>query len=245
MSANLSIEEMTKAGLQFGHKKSRVHPRMRQYLSGVRNTIFVIDLEKVTDKFAAALEYAQNLIADGKIILIVGTKTQFKKPVKEMAIACGMPYVSERWLGGTFTNYKIIKKRIDYFKDQERKVAAGEFEKYTKKEQSEFGKELKVLEKKLGGIKMMEKMPEAIFVVDMKKDKLAVKEAKENGIKVIGIADVNIDPEVADYPIIANDDSMSSVNYILAQLKEAILAGKKTADANKPAVVEAAKVEAK
>jgi small subunit ribosomal protein S2 len=184
------------------------------------------------------LEYAQNLIADGKIILIVGTKTQFKKPVKEMAIACGMPYVSERWLGGTFTNFKIIKKRIDYFKEQERKLAAGEPEKYTKKEQSEFVKELKVLEKKLGGIKMMDKMPEAVFVVDMKKDKLAVKEAKENGIKVIGIADVNIDPEVADFSIIANDDSMSSVNYILAQLKEAILAGKKVADVNKPAVAE-------
>jgi len=238
MSANLSIDEMTKAGLQFGHKKSKVHPRMRQYLSGVRNTVFVIDLEKVKDKFEAALEYAQNLTAEGKTILIVGTKTQFKKPVREMALACGLPYVSERWLGGTFTNFKIIKKRIDYFKEQERKLAAGELEKYTKKEQSEFVKELKVLEKKLGGIKMMDKMPEAVFVVDMKKDKLAVKEAKENGIKVIGIADVNIDPEVADFSIIANDDSMSSVNYILAQLKEAILAGKKVADVNKPAVAE-------
>lgn len=236
MSANLSIEEMTKAGLQFGHKKSRVHPKMRQYLSGVRNTIFVIDLEKVKDKFEAALAYVQALASEGKPILIVGTKTQFKKPVKEMALACGMPYVSERWLGGTFTNYKIIKKRVDYFKEQEQKLASGEFEKYTKKEQAQISKELKVLEKKLGGIKMMEKMPEAIFVVDMKKDKLAVKEAKENGIKVIGIADVNIDPDVADYPIIANDDSMSSVNYILGKVKEAIIAGQKVADANKPAV---------
>lgn len=236
MSANLSLEEMTKAGLQFGHKKSKVHPRMRQYLSGVRNTIFVIDLEKVKSKFEAAMEYVQNLTSEGKTILIVGTKTQFKKTVKETAITCGMPYVSERWLGGTFTNFKIIKKRIDYFKSQEQKIAAGEFEKYTKKEQAEISKELKVLEKKLGGIKLMDKMPEAIFVVDIKKDKLAVKEARENSIKVIGIADVNVDPDAADYPIIANDDSMSSVNYILGKLKEAILAGKNIADSNKPAV---------
>lgn len=236
MNANLSVEEMTKAGLQFGHKKSKVHPKMRQYLSGVRNTIFTIDLEKVKDKFEAALEYAEKIVSEGKIILIVGTKTQFKKPVKEMAQACGMPYVSERWLGGTFTNYKIIKKRVDYYREQERKLAAGEFEKYTKKEQAQFQKELKVLEKKLGGIKMMEKMPEALFVVDMKKDKLAVKEARENGVKVIGIADVNIDPDIADYAIIANDDSMSSVNYILAKLKDAVLAGRKIAESNKGAV---------
>lgn len=236
MNANLSVEEMTKAGLQFGHKKSKVHPKMRQYLSGVRNTIFTIDLEKVKDKFEAALEYAEKTVSEGKIILIVGTKTQFKKPVKEMALACGMPYVSERWLGGTFTNYKIIKKRVDYYREQERKLVAGEFEKYTKKEQAQFQKELKVLEKKLGGIKMMEKMPEALFVVDMKKDKLAVKEARENGVKVIGIADVNIDPDVADYAIIANDDSMSSVNYILAKLKDAVLAGRKIAESNKGAV---------
>ena len=236
MNANLSVEEMTKAGLQFGHKKSKVHPKMRQYLSGVRNTIFTIDLEKVKDKFEAALEYAEKTVSEGKIILIVGTKTQFKKPVKEMALACGMPYVSERWLGGTFTNYKIIKKRVDYYREQERKLAAGEFEKYTKKEQAQFQKELKVLEKKLGAIKMMEKMPEALFVVDMKKDKLAVKEARENGVKVIGIADVNIDPDIADYAIIANDDSMSSVNYILAKLKDAVLAGRKIAESNKGAV---------
>lgn len=236
MNANLSIEEMSRAGLQFGHKKSRVHPKMKPYLSGVRNTIYTIDLEKVKDKFEAALEYAEKIVSEGKTILIVGTKAQFKRPVKEMALACGMPYVSERWLGGTFTNYKIIKKRIDYFREQERKLAAGEFEKYTKKEQAQFQKELKVLEKKLGGIKMMEKMPEALFVVDMKKDKLAVKEASENGVKVIGIADVNIDPDEADYSIIANDDSMSSVNYILTKLKEAILAGRQIAESNKSAM---------
>ena len=176
----------------------------------------------------------QTMVAEGKTIVIVGTKTQFKKAVKAVALETGMPYVSERWLGGTFTNFKIIKKRIDYYKELERKTAAGEFEKYTKKEQAGIQKEIKVLEKKLGGIKSMEKMPEAVFVVDMKKDKLAVKEALENGVKVVGIADVNIDPELASYSIIANDDSVSSVGYILEKVKEAILEGKKTAAASVP-----------
>ncbi|MFZ3074511.1 MAG: 30S ribosomal protein S2 [Minisyncoccales bacterium] len=234
MNNNLSVEEMSKAGLQFGHKKSRIHPKMKPYIFGVRNTVFIIDLEKVVDKFQAALDYIEKIVGEGKTIVIVGTKTQFKKMVKEAALAGNMPYVNERWLGGTFTNFKIIKKRIDYFKELERKTAAGEFEKYTKKEQSDIQKEIKVLEKKLGGIKMMEKMPEAIFVLDMKKDKLAVKEASENGVKVIGIADVNIDPNLADYSIIANDDSMSSMTYILGKVKEAVLAGKQ-AIAEKPA----------
>ena len=243
MNANLSVEEMAKAGLQFGHKKTKVHPKMKPYLFGVRNTIFIIDLDRVKDKFETALDYIKTLASQNKSILVVGTKTQFKKMVKNTAFACEMPYVSERWLGGTFTNFKIIKKRVEYYKELERKTAAGEFEKYTKKEQAQIQKEIKVLEKKLGGIKLMDKMPEAIFVADMKKDKLAVKEAHENGIKVIGIADVNIDPEIADYPIIANDDSMSSVGYILEKVKEAILAGKALAAENKSAEIKPAEVK--
>ena len=223
---NLNVEEMTKAGLQFGHKKAKIHPKMKPYLFGVRNTIYLIDLEKTQDKFEAALRYVESLTAEGKSMILVGTKTQFKKMVKDAATEMDLPYVNERWLGGTFTNFKIIKKRLDYFKELERKKAAGEFDKYTKKEQAEIGKQIKDLAKKLGGIKNLDKMPDAIFVVDMKKDKLAVKEAKMNNIKVVGIADVNIDPEVADYPIIANDDSVSSVKYILDKLKEVVAASK-------------------
>ncbi|MCU0653143.1 MAG: 30S ribosomal protein S2 [Candidatus Pacebacteria bacterium] len=229
MNYNLSVDEMAKAGLQFGHTKAKVHPKMKPYLFGVRNTIFLIDLDKVKEKFEAALEYIEKTVGEGKIVLLVGTKTQFRKSVKAVADETGMPYVSERWLGGTFTNFKIIKKRVDYYKELERKTAAGEFEKYTKKEQAGIQKEIKTLEKKLGGIKTMDKMPEAIFVVDMRKDKLAVKEARENGIKVIGIADINIDPDLADNVIIANDDSISSVGYIMGKVREAILEGKKEA----------------
>lgn len=234
MNHNLSIEEMTKAGLQFGHQKARINPKMKPYIFGVRNTIFLIDLEKTVSKFTAALDYLEKLAQGGKTVLFVGTKTQFRRLVKAAAAESNMPYVCERWLGGTFTNFKIIKKRIDYYKELERKMAAGEYEKYTKKEQAGIQKEIKVLEKKLGGIKTMDKMPEAVFVVDMKKDKLAVKEARENGIKVLGIADLNIDPDTADYPIIANDDSVSSVSYILNKAKEAVLAGKKSAESQAP-----------
>lgn len=228
MAVKLSVEEMTEAGLQFGHKKSKIHPKAKGFLLGVRNTIFIIDLEKTKEKFAAALDFARNLAAEGKTILLVGTKPQVKKMIKETAAACEMPYVSERWLGGTFTNFKIIKKRIDHYKDLEKKTLAGEFEKYTKKEQAMIQKEIKVLEKKLGGIKAMERIPEAIFAADMEGDQLAVKEAKRNGVKVIGISDVNINPNIADYPIIANDDSVSSVRFVLERIKEAILEGKET-----------------
>jgi len=234
MSIQISVDEMTKAGLQFGHKKSNIHPKMKPYLSGVRNTVFIIDLNKTTGLFEAALEAIRKIVAQDKVMIMVGTKVQFKKMVKETAEVCGFPVVTERWLGGTFTNFGIIKKRLDYFKDQSRKMAAGEFEKYTKKEIAVINKDLKDLERKFGGIKTLEKMPEAVFVVDMKKDKLAVKEARENGIKVIGIADVNIDPGLADFPIIANDDAMSSVGYILNKIKEVVLAQREANLATKP-----------
>jgi len=237
MSITLSVEQMSKAGLQFGHKKSKIHPKMKPYLLGVRNTVFIIDLDKTKSKFVVALEAIQKLVSENKTLIFVGTKVQFKKIVKETAEACGFPYVNERWLGGTFTNFSVIKKRLDYFKEQERKKTAGEYEKYTKKEQANVTKELKDMARKFGGIKNLEKMPEAIFVVDMKKDKLAIKEARENGISVIGIADVNINPDLADFPIIANDDAISSVGFILEKIKEAVLAQRQV-NSEKPTVAE-------
>lgn len=223
----LDIEEMAEAGLHFGHRVSRVHPKMEPYLYGVRNTVHIIDLEKTKEKFEEALKFIQELISEGKVLLIVGTKIQFKEMVKEIARDCNLPYVNERWLGGTFTNFATIKKRIEYFKDLEKKKEEGELEKYTKKERAKIDKELKDLEMKFGGIKNLETLPDAILVLDMKKDALAVKEAKRKGIKVIGIADSNVDPTLADYPIPANDDAISSVKYILEKIKEVILKSKK------------------
>jgi small subunit ribosomal protein S2 len=220
---NLSIEEMTQAGLHFGHRTSRVNPKMKPYIFGVRNGVHIIDLEKTVEKLGEALRFIQTLITENKTLLIVGTKIQVGNLVKEISQECGLFCVTERWLGGTFTNFETIQKRLQSFKDLEAKKAAGELEKYTKKERAGFDKELKDFEIKFGGIKNMVKIPDAIFVLDMHKDALAVKEAKSKGVKVIGIAHTNVDPVIADYSIPANDDSASSVKYILEKTKEAIL----------------------
>jgi len=222
----LDLEEMAKAGLHFGHRTSKVHPKMEPYLYGVRNTVHIISLEKTKEKFEEASKFIKNLISENKILLIVGTKIQAKDLVKNVAIECNLPYVNERWLGGTFTNFEVIKKRIEHFKDLEKKKSEGELEKYTKKERMKIEKELKDFEIKFGGIKNLEKLPDALFVCDLKKDVLAVKEAKEKGVKVIGISDTNTDPTLADYPIPANDDAISSIQYILEKVKEVILKAK-------------------
>ena len=223
----IDTEEMAQAGLHFGHRTSRVHPKMRPYLYGVRNTVHIIDLEKTAEKLKEVLKFVETLVSEGKTLLLVGTKIQVKDLVKGAAIECALPYVAERWLGGTFTNFETIKKRIEYFKDLEKKKTEGGLEKYTKKERAEIDKELKNLELKFGGIKNLEKLPEAIFVIDMKKDSLAVKEARMKGIKVIAISDTNCDPTLADYPIPANDDAISSVKYILEKVAEVIKKAKK------------------
>jgi len=220
---NLNLEEMTQAGLPFGHRTFRIHPKMMPFLSGTKNTVHIIDMEKTKKEFEKALKFIQQLISENKTLLLVGTKIQVKDLVKEIAKECALPHINERWLGGTFTNFGIIKKRIDCFKDLERKKSEGELEKYTKKERIKIDRELRGLEIKFGGIKEMEKLPEAIFVLDMRKDDLAVKEARRKGIKVIGISDTNVDPSLADYPIPANDDAISSVKYILEKVKEVIL----------------------
>jgi len=225
-SFNINTEEMEKAGLQFGHKTSRIHPKMMPFLTGVRNTVHIIDLEKSAEKLKEALKFIQKIISEDKNLLIVGTKIQAKGLVKSMAEETGMPYVSERWLGGTFTNFEIIKKRLDYFKDLESKKASGELEKYTKKERLLIDRKIKDLTINFGGIKNLNKLPDAIFVVDVKKDILAVKEAKLKGVKITGISDTNIDPNLLDYPIPANDDSVSSIKYVLEKVKEAINQGK-------------------
>lgn len=223
----LNPEEMAEAGLHFGHRTSRIHPKMKPYIYGVRNTIHIIDLNKTAEKFKEALKFIQKLISENKILLLVGTKVQIKDLVKNIALDCDLPYVNERWLGGTLTNFKTIKKRVEYFKELERKKKDRELEKYTKKERADLDKELKKLEIKFGGIKELEKIPDAIFVVDIRKDILVVKEARKKGIKIIAITDTNVDPSLVNYPIPANDDAISSVKYILEKVKEVILKAKK------------------
>lgn len=223
---NISVEEMAKAGLNFGHRTSRIHPKMKPYISGVRNNVHLIDLEKTAENFIEALEFIEKLVSEGKTLILIGTKIQSKDLVKQVAEECGLLYINQRWLGGTFTNFKTIKKRIGYFKELEEKRKKGEFDKYTKLERLKIDKELKDLEIKFGGIKNIDGLPDAVFVLDMKKDALAVKEAGVKGIKVIGISDTNIDPGLADYPIPANDDAISSIQYILDKVKQVILKSK-------------------
>ena len=222
----LNIEEMFSAGLHFGHYLSNIHPKMMPYLKGVKNNIRIINLDITKQKFAEALKFIEDLISQGKTLLFVGTKIQTKKLIEETAKECNLPFVSYRWLGGTFTNFPVIKKRIDYYKDLEKKKESGELEKYTKKEKAKINKELERLMKKFDGIKDLQKLPEAVFITDLKKDYLAAKEARKMKIKIIAITDSNVDPTLADYPIPANDDAISSVNYILGKVKEVILKAK-------------------
>jgi len=220
---NLNPEEMMKAGLHFGHRTSKHHPNMAPFIYGVRNSIHIIDLEKTIEKFEKALQFIQKLVTENQTLLLVGTKIQAKKLVKDFAQDLSLPYVNERWLGGTLTNFETIQKRVKYFKELEKKKETGELEKYTKKERVGFNRELRDLELKFGGLKNFNSPPDAIFVLDMEKDAIAVKEAKEKDIKIIGIIDTNIDPGLADFPIPANDDALTSLEYILNKTKEAIL----------------------
>ena len=220
---NLDSKEMAEAGINLGHKDSRWHPKIKPYLQGTKNGIHLIDLEKTKEKLTEALKFIEELILNNKVLLLVGTEVQAKDLVKEVGEECKLPYINERWLGGTFTNFQTIKKRIDYFNSLEKKREAGEFDRYTKKERAKIDEELKRLRVNFEGIRTLEALPDAILVLSMKKDDLAVKEARERGVKIIGIADTNVNPELADFPIPGNDGAVTSIQYILNKVKEVVL----------------------
>ena len=223
----IDAQEMFGAGLLFGHKTSKTHPKMKPYLASPRSGVSIVDLEKTKVKLEEALKFIEEIVASGKTLLMVGTKIQAKNLLKEVATECGVPFVSERWLGGTLTNFETILKRTAYFKDLVKKKETGELEKYTKKEKAHFIKEIADLESKFGGIKDMDKVPDAIFVCDTIKDELVIKEARIKEIPLIAIVDTNADPTLIDYPIPANDDAVSSITYILGKVKDTILKTKK------------------
>lgn len=218
----INVDDMILQGLGVGHSVSRLHPKMKNFVSGIKNNTNIIDLDKTAKEFSKALNFISRLVAENKKIVFVGTKIQMKELVKQSAKDCGVPYVTERWLGGTFTNFETIAKRVEYFKDLEKKKAGGELEKYTKKERLKMDKELESLRIKFEGIKNLSKLPSAVFIADLKKDIICAKEAKKKGILIVAIADTNIDPGLADYPIPANDDAISSVKYILEKISEAV-----------------------
>jgi len=226
---NLNIEEMAKVGLHFGHKKANVHPNMSPYLYGLRNSIYLINLEKTKEKFEEVLDFIDSLISENKKILVVGTKVQAKEMVKEFAQECELPYVDERWIGGTFTNFSVIKKRIDHFKKMKEDKEKGLFDDHTKKELGDINADLKTFERRFGGIKDLIKIPDAVFIFSMKKDFITVKESRDKGVTVIGVSDADFNPALADYFIPANDDSVDSIKYVLEKIKKVILEAKKKA----------------
>ncbi|MEI7424922.1 MAG: 30S ribosomal protein S2 [Candidatus Staskawiczbacteria bacterium] len=218
----IDIDEMEKAGVNLGHKVSKLHPKMKPYITGVKNGVHVFDLEKISKELTKTLTYISKLVSEGKSIVFVGTKIQLRATVQAAALACGIPYVTERWLGGTFTNFETIQKRVTYFKDLEKKRETGELEKYTKKERADFDKEITKLKTKFEGIRNLSKLPDAVFIFGLDKDLTCAAEAKRKGIKIISIVDTNVNPDMVDYLVPANDDAISSVKYIIDRVQEVI-----------------------
>ncbi|MFW5885376.1 MAG: 30S ribosomal protein S2 [Patescibacteria group bacterium] len=220
----VSVEEMLKAGVHFGHKKSARNPQMDPYVFGIRKGISIINLEKTLDLFKEALNYIEKeIIEKNEQILIVGTKKQAKEFVRKVAEKAEMPYVNERWLGGTFTNFEVISKRLRYLRENKQNLEKGGFDYMTKLEKVKLKKELEKLEEKMGGLQNLKKVPKAVFVLDIEKDNLTVEEAKKEGVKVIALVDSNDNPKKIDYPIPANNDALSSLKYFLGVLLKRIL----------------------
>ena len=225
MSA-ISMKQLLEAGVHFGHQTRRWNPKMAPYIFTARNGIHIIDLQKSVGKVDEAYNALSKIVKDGGTVLFVGTKRQAQEAIKEEALRCGEFYVDIRWLGGMLTNFKTIESRIKRLKDLERMENDGTFEKLPKKEVSLLKKEHDKLEANLGGIRDMKKLPNCVFVVDPKKEKLCVAEARKLGITVMGIADTNADPDELDYIIPGNDDAIRAVKLIVARMADAVIEAK-------------------
>ena len=234
----ISMKQLLEAGVHFGHQTRRWNPKMAPYIYTERNGIHIIDLQTSVGKVDEAYQAVSEIAAEGGTILFVGTKKQAQEAVKTEAERCGMYYVNERWLGGMLTNFKTIQTRIATLKKYETMEEDGTFDVLPKKEVIQIKKEMEKLEKNLGGIKEMEHIPDAIFVVDPKKERICVQEAQALGITLIGIADTNCDPEELDFVIPGNDDAIRAVKLIVSKMADAVI------EANQGAAEEAAQAEA-
>ena len=222
----ISIKQLLEAGVHFGHHTRRWNPKMAEYIFTERNGIYIIDLQKTVKKFEEAYMFVRDLASEKGTILFVGTKKQAAETIKEEATKCDMFYVSERWPGCMLTNFKTIKKSINRLKSLEKMQADGTFDLLPKKEVASLVKEMNDLEKNYGGIKEMETLPDAVFIVDPRKERNAVLEAKKLGIPVVAIVDTNCDPDDADYIIPGNDDAIRAIKLIAATLADAVIEGK-------------------
>jgi small subunit ribosomal protein S2 len=220
--AETQIEELLKAGVHFGHQSSRWNPKMKRYIFAARNGIHIIDLRKTLDALESAKRAVRDVTLQGDRVLFVCTKRQLRSIIEQEAERCGAFYVTERWLGGMLTNFTTIRKQIRRLKELERGIDEGQYDVYTKKEQLMLSREREKLDKYMGGVKDMGRLPGALFVVDAKKELIAVKEANKLGIPVIAIADTNADPDLIDHPIPGNDDAIRSVQLICGAMGDAI-----------------------
>ena len=221
-----TLEEMLKAGMHFGHRTSKWHPKMEPFIFGSRKGVHIIDLRKTQAMLGVALEYLKKQAAEGKTILLVGTKMQVKNTLKKTAEEAGVPYVSSKWLGGFLTNFPIIRNLIRKFKDLSEKRAGGKLDKYTKKERLDFDRQITKLETNVGGLVSLTKTPDIIFIWDIKKEKTAFTEALKKKIPVVAVCDTNVNPDGVKYIIPANDDASKGIKLVMNLVKEAILEGK-------------------
>lgn len=230
MASVINMKELLEAGVHFGHQTRRWNPKMKPYIFGARNGIHIIDLQKTVRLFKIAYEFIVRTVSEGYPVLFVGTKKQGHDSIVEESERCGMFFIVNRWLGGTLTNYQTIKKSIKRLKDIERMKEDGSINRYTKKEILKMEKELFKLERNLGGIKDMDELPGAIFVVDPKREKIAVKEGRKLGIPVIAIADSNCDPDEIDFILPGNDDAIRAIRLFCSKIADACIEGHNLAE---------------
>ena len=229
--SEIVVKDILEAGVHFGHRKSRWNPKMRPYIYGRRNLIHIIDIKETVRGILRAQRFLRSVSAQRSLILFVGTKRQAAQPILEAAQACGMPYCTERWLGGTLTNFRTVRSRLKRLEELEELENSGEMATYSKKHQSRLMRELRKIKRNLGGIRDMNRMPEAIVVVDPKKEKNCIHEARILGIKVVALIDTDSDPDDVDLPIPGNDDSIRSIRLVLGHLSNAVTQGKSASPA--------------
>jgi small subunit ribosomal protein S2 len=226
MAPVVTMKQLLEAGVHFGHQTRRWNPKMKRFIFGERNGIYIIDLEQTLRRIETAYTFVRDMVADGGTVLFIGTKKQAQDPIQSYAEKCGMPYINQRWLGGMLTNFETIAKRISKMAEYQRMRDSGEFEAMPKKEALLISRELEKLERNLGGIKKMTKLPEAVFILDTKKEHIAVTEANKLGIPIVAVVDTNCDPDVIQYVIPGNDDAIRSGSLLCRIVADAVDEGR-------------------
>jgi small subunit ribosomal protein S2 len=222
---SISMKELLEAGVHFGHQTKRWNPKMKEYIFGERNGIYIIDLQKTLKMFKEASKFVQDMAADGKLVLFVGTKRQAQDAIKEEAMRCGMFYINQRWLGGLLTNWVTVQKSVKRLKELDEMATDGRYELLPKKEVIKLERERKHLEANLAGIKNLNRLPDTLFVIDSNKEQIAVKEARKLGIPVVAVVDTNCDPSEVDYVIPGNDDALRAIRLFASKIADSCVEG--------------------